>query len=205
MIKLAITGSIASGKTLAESILREKAILSVDTDKIAHQILCEDKDAVKETLNLLGESILDENRIIDRKKIAKIVFSDAEKLKQLEKILHPRIKSRIEEIFLSNNGEEIITVSVPQLYEAGWETMFDFVLLVTADDNIRLKRLLSRNKFSHTEALKRINAQIKQEIKIYIAKKRGDFIVENSSSTEEFRQALDEIVEKIKKQNKKML
>lgn len=162
MLKVAITGNIASGKSAVEKILESKGFKVYDTDKIAHEIL-ENSSEVKDAFGTT-----------DRKKIAKIVFSNSEKLKQLESIIHPRVKDELNKIFLSDL--KIVFVSVPQLFETDFDKLFDKIIYVTADRKIRLERLMKRNSLSKEEALIRVNAQ-KEDKK----KENSDFVIENDS------------------------
>lgn len=176
MLKIAITGNIASGKSTVEKIIEELGYKVFDTDKIAHEILKKSEE-VKEIFNTF-----------DRKEIAKIVFSDREKLKLLESIIHPQVKVKLEEIFLSNY--EIVFVSVPQLFEAGFECLFDKIIFVTADKNIRLERLMKRNLLTKKEALIRINAQNDEKEKI----DKSDYIIENNLDEKELKKLVTDIL-----------
>lgn len=162
MFKVAITGNIASGKSAVEKILESKGFKVYDTDKIAHEIL-ENSSEVKQAFGTT-----------DRKKIAAVVFSDSEKLKLLESIIHPSVKDELNKIFLTDL--QIVFISVPQLFETGFDKFFDKIIYVTADRQIRLERLMKRNSLSKEEALKRINAQ-KEDQKL----EKSDFVVENNS------------------------
>jgi len=166
MIKIAIVGNIASGKSTVEKILESKGFKVFDTDKIAHDILVSNKDVIKE----FGTN--------NRHEIAKIVFSNLNKLKKLESIIHPLVKNRLETIFTTT--EKIVFVSVPQLFEAGFESLFDKIIYITADENIRLKRLMERNSLTLEEAQKRVNAQ-KENNK----KEKSDYIIENNNTLED--------------------
>ena len=163
MLKIAITGNIASGKSAVENHLQKLGYKVFDTDKITHQIL-ETTPEVKKTFGTT-----------DRKEIAKIVFSNPEKLKVLETIIHPKVKEEILKIFKLD--EKIVFISVPQLFESGFNNLFDKVIFISANENIRLERLMKRNNFSEEEALKRISAQIKEEEKI----PKCDFVIQNNS------------------------
>jgi len=193
MLKLAITGNIASGKSLIESFFQEEGIITLDTDVVVHNLLAENKDVIDQINNLFDVSVKNEKGIIDRKKVGKIVFNDKNKLRELEKIIHPKVKKLVEEFFENNKNEKIIVVSVPQLYETGWEKLFDRVLLVVANDSVRLDRLLNRNKLSQEEANQRISAQISQEEKI----KKADYIIDNSKAVAKTRIQFNEILEKL--------
>ena len=193
MIKLAITGNIASGKTLIESLLYEQGFITMDTDKIVHNLLSQDKDIIEKVNNLFDTDVKDREGKIDRKKVGDIVFNDKNKLEKLEKIFHPTVKNVVDKFFQENEKEKILAVSVPQLYETGWEVYFDYVLLIIADDKIRLKRLIKRNNITEDAAQKRLAAQISQEEKI----KKADFVIDNSGNIENTRLQLKQILEEL--------
>jgi len=104
MIKLAITGNIASGKSLIESMLDKKGILTIDTDKIVHGLLDKDEELINKIKKLFSEDITDDYGKIDRKKLGKKVFYDKNKLRNLEKIIHPQVKKILEKFFYNNKN-----------------------------------------------------------------------------------------------------
>lgn len=195
MIKLVITGNIASGKSLTESFLQEEGIITVDTDEIVHELLSGDSEIIEKVNNLFDIDVKDAKGKIDRKKVGNIVFNDKDKLERLEKIIHPAVKKIVEDFFVKNKTEKIVAVSVPQLYEAGWESFFDYVLFIAADDEIRIERLMKRNNLSEKQAETRLKAQISQEEKA----KRADFVIDNSGETESVRMGLKKVLEKLEK------
>ena len=168
MLKIAITGNIASGKSQVEKIL-EKSFAVYDSDKIAHKILDEITD-------FYGYDVFTNGKI-DRKKLGKLVFSNSEIKKQLEDIVHPRVKEEILKIFEKHRDKKVVFVSVPLLYEANFEVLFDKVILIAVDDEIRLKRLMKRDNSTKEEAQKRINSQMRQEEKLKLA----DYVIFNNS------------------------
>lgn len=194
MIKLAIVGNIASGKSLIESLFQEQGIITIDSDKIVHELLAKNKEIINKINNLFDVDVIDKKGQIDRKKVGNIVFNDKHKLCQLEKIIHPEVKKTIEQFFQNNVNEKIVAVSVPQLYESGWEAVFDYVIFVTADDDIRLKRLIKRNNLAENQAKQRLSAQLPQEEKA----KKADFVIENSGDIKNTKLQLEEILNKLK-------
>jgi len=191
MLKLAVTGNIASGKSLIEILLIEQGIKTIDTDKVVHELLSRDKNIIKKVSNLFDTDVKNNDGGIDRKKVGNIVFGDKNKLSRLEAILHPEVKKNVEKFFSENKNEKIIAVSVPQLYESGWEVLFDYVLIVIADDKIRLERLIKRNNLSLEDAEKRLSVQIPQEEKV----KKADFLIDNSGSPENTELLLKKVLE----------
>lgn len=170
--KIAITGNIASGKSQAEKFLENLGYPVYDSDKIAHDVL-------NEITDFYGYDVFTEGKI-DRKKLGSLVFSNPDLRQKLENITHPKIKSIILELFEKHQKDKYVFVSVPLLYEAGFENIFDKVLFISVDKETQLARLMTRNNFSKEEALIRISVQLPQEEKI----KRADFVVENNSSIE---------------------
>lgn len=178
MIKVAITGNIASGKSQVEKILISMGYKIADTDKINHFILASD---IK-TINRIKEEfkdddILDEQGKISREKLGKIVFSVGWKKIKLEEILHNEINKKLEEFYIENRDKEIIFVSIPLLFETKQENKFDKIIFVSADEDIRLKRLMERNSYDKNYAKIRIASQQKETEKL----KKSDYIIYNNS------------------------
>ena len=119
------------------------------------------------------------------------MFSDPEKLKKLESIIHPEVKKEILKIF--ELDEKVIFISVPQLFESGFDFLFDKIIFISADKDLRLERLMKRNNLTKEEALKRISAQMDEKEKI----SKSDFIVYNNSDFENLKTEVAKIIKKI--------
>lgn len=169
MIKIGITGNIAAGKSAVENILKSSGYLVFNTDDAAHRLLTGNIDV----LRCFGTD--------DRQKLSKIVFSDTDKLKKLENILHPLVRAEILKFFEANSDRKALFVSVPQLFESGFENLFDKIVLVSASFDVRLKRLMMRNGYDENYAKLRINSQMEQDLKIPLC----DFVIDNNSTLEQ--------------------
>ncbi len=166
MIKVALTGNIASGKSEVQKILTNIGYKVFDTDECAHKLLENNEEIVR----LFGTN--------DRKILSSIVFEDNAKLKQLENILHPLVKDKILDFFCNNPNSSILFVAVPQLFESGFDKLFDKIVFVSAPYNLRLSRLIARNGYDKEYALLRLNSQQDEDIKI----KKSDCVIVNNAT-----------------------
>lgn len=172
MLKVGITGNIASGKSQVEKMIKDFGYKVFDLDKTTH-FLYENSDCLKKKLSLEFDTF-------ERSEVSKIVFDDSEKLKKLENIIHPLIKDEMFKIFEENKNENKIFVSGALIFESGFNKFFDKIIFVDANSKTRLERLKSRNNLSEKEALKRICAQQNN-------KDKADIIIENNGSLEELK------------------
>lgn len=187
MYKFAISGNIASGKSVVEDILKQKGFIVFDTDKLSHEILSDFKSEVIKAFE--GFDITEGNNI-SRAKLGKIVFENKDLKKKLEDIIYPKLKERILNIFNENQKEKYVFISIPLLFEVGWENMFDKILFVKTDDNVRLKRLMARNQLTIEEAERRLNSQKSQDLKV----KKSDFIICNNDDIINLQKEVDEFI-----------
>ena len=189
MIKYAIVGNIASGKSEAERILDKKGFVVIDTDLITHDILIDNPDVA----NAFSDYDVFEYGRLSRSKLGNLVFSNIDLKKKLEEIVHPLILEELESAFNVYSDEDVLFVSVPLLFEVGWEKMFDKILFIKADDDIRLKRLIERNNYSKEYAQKRILSQMPQDTKV----EKSDYVIENNGTMEEFQSGVEEFIKSI--------
>ena len=185
MVKIAITGNIAAGKSEVEKIIATKGYVVYDTDKFTHQILASSQE-IKYTFK---DYDVFENGKISRKKLGALVFANKKLKEKLENIIHPVIK----EMIINISSEKLVFVSVPLLYEANMADLFDYVIFVSANENIRLKRLMGRNSLTKEEAMLRINAQAAEASKI----KKSDFIIQNNGNFEELENNINHVLTRI--------
>ena len=188
MLKIALTGNIASGKSTVQKILEENGYKVLDTDKTAHELL-DCLDAIKEEFPYCIE-----NDKISRPKLGEIVFSDKNAKEKLGSILHPEIRKKISDFFTENAAEKVVFVGIPLLFEANMTDLFDKILLIYTDDVIREKRLILRNKYSLHHARLRMNSQIPQDKK----KSLCDYVIYNNGTLQELESAVHDFLIKFK-------
>ena len=187
-----ITGSIASGKSTVVNLLKERGFSVIDADLIAHEQL---EICKCEIVREFGEQILDEAGLIDRKKLGAIVFNEPKRLKNLEQILHPKIKAEI----LSNALQlerlgQVYFVDIPLFFEKKERyAEFKNVAVIYAPKELLLSRLMSRNGLNLENAKARIELQMDIEQKRKMAK----FIIDNSSYMENLKLELEKFLKQI--------
>lgn len=185
--KIAITGVIGSGKTTVSNLFKKKGAFVVNADEITHNLLATDKEIKNKLISLLGPEILD-NQVLNRKKIAKKVFTNFKKLRALEQILHPRIIEEIETLYRSN--KRLFVVDIPLLFKMGHQNFYDIIISITAKKEICQKRFINKG-FTKEDFEARWNKQQSQDV--------ADFVIENNGSIQELEKKLDRIVENFKR------
>ena len=187
-----ITGSIASGKSTVVNLLKERGFSVIDADVIAHEQL---EICKGEIVREFGEQILDEAGKIDRKKLGAIVFREPEKLKNLEQILHPKIKTKI----LSKASQfealgQVYFVDIPLFFEKKERyAEFKNVAVIYAPKELLLSRLMSRNALNLEDAKARVELQMDIEQK----KKMTKFVIDNSGDRENLELELEKFLRQI--------
>ncbi len=171
---VALTGSIATGKSTAVSFLSDLGLEVIDADKIAHTILNEEHRSIA---HIFGHSLV-ENEIVNRKDLGKIVFSDAKARKKLENLLHPLIYTRIETMTqVLDKKKKPYLVDIPLFYEYN-RYPIEKSLVVYTPETMQLQRLMHRDSSSLEEAQKRVNTQHSIEEKV----KKANYVIDNSGT-----------------------
>ena len=187
-----ITGSIASGKSTVVNLLKERGFSVIDADMIAHEQL---EICKGEIVREFGEQILDEAGKIDRKKLGAIVFREPKKLKNLEQILHPKIKAEILSKALQlERLERVYFIDIPLFFEKKDRyAEFKNVAVIYAPKELLLSRLMSRNALNLEDAKARVELQMDIEQK----KKMAKFVIDNSSDRENLELELEKFLRQI--------
>lgn len=194
-MKIAITGTIGSGKSSCSSILRNQGWFVFDCDAYAKEVQKPCGKAIHSIRQAFPESV-DEEMVLDRKKLAELVFADEKKRQCLEEILHPII---LDEMEFQAKDKELFFAEVPTLYESGWDKYFDGVLLISADEKTREERLMKSRSMTKDEIQSRVAVQLSDEEK----RKRATWVIDNSGTMsdleEKIIQWLDSIIKEMGK------
>ena len=194
---IGLTGGIGSGKTTVAKIIEDNGFAVYNSDIRAKELVNESDFLKNEIKSFLGEKAYSEDGIYDTKYVAGKVFADSELLEKLNKTIHPAVKQDFEHWKSLQNGK-IIFKETALLFELGIDKDCDASLLVTAEDNIRIKRVMDRDSKTYREVETILEKQMPEKDKI----RKADFIIYNNSTFEnlksETEKVLQEILENIK-------
>jgi dephospho-CoA kinase len=200
VLTVGITGGIGAGKTTVCKIFEELGAKVIYADELAKEIMENDESLKKKIKKIFGEKSYIGGKL-NRKFIADIIFSSDEKRKLLESIVHPAVIKRILSDLkkIADEGKyNFVIVEAALIFESGFDKELDYVLVVDADDEIKIKRIMERDKFSKEEVLKRMRAQLDSKIK----KELADMVIINDGDIDELRKKVSffySLFEKISK------
>ncbi len=199
MLKVGLTGGIACGKSYVLQELTKSGAYTLDADKIAHSVISPEGAAYPEVVNTFGSEILTSEKIIDRKKLGEIVFSDREALDRLNQIVHPHVFAEEERQILAieadagETGADLLVVDATLMIEVGSYRNYDSIIVVYCRPAVQLHRLMQRDDLSAEKALTRIRSQMPVIRKLRYA----DYVVDNSGERTETRHQTRRISEKL--------
>jgi dephospho-CoA kinase len=182
-LKVAVTGNLGSGKSIFCKFLEEIGYEVIKADEIAKDLLANDEDVKREIIKQFGKEAYVKNQV-NRKYLADRVFSDQSKLNKINSIIHPIV---IEKVNLLMNQQlktsKIVFHEAALIYEAKIEDLFDVIVVISADSELRMKRKTFNNDFSEEEFRQRELNQISEVEK----KKRADFVFSNDGTLQELK------------------
>jgi dephospho-CoA kinase len=196
MLRLGLTGGIASGKSAVSAMLREMGFAVLDADSLAHKLIEPGQPAYDEVLREFGPSITGASGRIDRAKLSAIVFADRAKLDRLNAIVHPRVAEVIFsqfEVWRRSGVRDAVFVEAALLIESGIHKQLDGLVVAWCNPEQQLERLLARG-LSETEARRRIATQLPVEDKLRLAAEKIDC----SGSLEETRRQVEALAVKLR-------
>jgi dephospho-CoA kinase len=181
MILVGLTGGVATGKSTVAKMFKQCGAIVIDADELAHEVVKPGKPAWREIVAFFGKTVLNQDRSLNRQVLGSIVFRNPKKLRQLERIIHPRVareQARLTKQAARADPTAVVIYDVPLLFEAGIDTRVDKTLVVTADRETQLARLKKRNGLSRVEAIRRIRSQMPLSKKVRLA----DIVIDGTLS-----------------------
>jgi len=198
MVVVGITGGIGSGKGLATEFCRSRGAVVIDADEVARELTRAGKPLVEEIAAEFGREFLCEDGSLDRRKLARSVFRDAEAAARLNRITHPPIVAAIEkeiERLAAEGRTKVACIVAPLLLEAGYERgkQVDRVLVMVAEEGERVRRVMERDGFTEDEVRLRMTAQMAAEEQ----RRRADWVVDTTAGKKQALSQLERIWEEL--------
>lgn len=191
-MKIGITGTIGSGKSSVSHHIVDLGYQVYDMDRLTHSFYEPEGILYEYIIELLGPEILRVDKTVDRQLMSKILFTNTNLLEQLEKKVFSEVRVFIQDIHDDRNS--MIFFEVPLLFESKMEDLFDCIIMVSADYDVRIKRLLNRGMKTEDINL-RMNRQYSEKIK----EEKSDYILYNNSTVVDLNQETEKLIKKIKK------
>jgi len=183
---MGLTGGIGSGKSTVSGLLAERGAVIVDADRIAREVVEPGTPGLAAVVEAFGPRVLNDDGSLDRPALAAIVFADPEARRRLDGIVHPLVRERAVELAAQAPPGAVVVHDIPLLAETGQAGSYDLVLVVEAEPETRVARLVGRG-LSEDDARARIAAQATDEQRRAVA----DVVIDNSGSLEELAAQVD--------------
>jgi dephospho-CoA kinase len=190
MKTIGLTGGIGTGKSTVAAILVERGWTVLSSDATAHTVMTSDSDARAAIVALLGNVYLEDGSL-NRAAIAESIFGDSDghhhRKRELERIVHPRVLDmHMHELErLRAAGTAICCIESALLYEVGLEEAFDYVVVVDADDEVRIQRVIHRSALSRAD----VEARIAEQMPMSEKRAAADFLITNNTNIDDLRKA----------------
>ncbi len=202
MLKVGLTGGIATGKSTVCNWLAQKGFIVIDADRVAHGLIRKGQPCFEPVVATFGQQILDVAGEIDRKKLGNVVFKDPFCLQRLNALVHPevirQILKRLDELEASHPLSKVV-VDASLMVESGFHKQFKHLIVVSCGVDQQVDRLIQRNRLSRDQALQRIALQLPLEAKLPLA----TAVIDNSGALEETRLQVEQFLETMEAENPK--
>ena len=196
MRKIAITGGIASGKSKLTNFLKSKGEVVIDLDEISHTLTDSDGDTISAIVEIFGDDIKRQSGGIDRKLLASKVFSNSESRKQVEEILHPRIRQNmINEI--ESAKKDNVFVEVQLLAEKNMGSLFDHIIIISVSKDQQINRLKTIRMMNSNLVNQILDLQLADEERKSTLSKYSNDILENNGSEDDFLEKIESLYKKL--------
>ena len=186
MVRVALTGGIASGKSMVAAELAARGALIIDADVLAREVVEPGTSALASIVDRFGPQVLSDGRL-NRALLGQIVFADPLARRDLERIVHPAVRARAGELERAAGAAAVVVHVIPLLVETGQQEDFDLVITVDVDHETQTQRLMRRSGLTRAEAESRIAAQASREDRMIAA----DVVLDNTGTVTQLREQID--------------
>lgn len=197
MKKIALTGGFGTGKSTVGRMFEDLGLPRIDADILSHEVILPQTPSWREIVAEFGESLLQPDGQIDRKKLGELVFHDPAIRKRLEAIIHPRVRQAMHAALegLEKKGLSKVLLDIPLLFEVGWDRSekWDAIIVVTADEKIQIERARKKFGLSEAETHLRLKAQLPLAEKI----KKAVYVIDNNGDVQKTRAQVEAIFKKL--------
>lgn len=168
-MRVALTGGIATGKSVVARVLRDAGLAVIDADQVARDVVAPGTPGLAAVMARFGTGVVRPDGALDRAALGRIVFADAAARHDLEALLHPRIRAVLETFYAGGAASEPAVAEIPLAYETGWGARVDCVVVVACHPDLQRARLRARDGLSDADARRRLAAQWPIEDKVRLA------------------------------------
>jgi dephospho-CoA kinase len=194
VIRVGLTGGVASGKSAVSAILDELGAVIIDADVLAREVVAAGTDGLGEVVDAFGPDVLTDDGELDRPAMGAIVFADPEKRRVLEAIIHPRVRERGAEIEATAGPDSVVVHDIPLLAETGQAEAFDAVIVVDVPTETQVKRMVELRGMTREDADARVAAQASREDRLAIA----THVVSNSGTLDDLRRRVTQVYRELR-------
>ncbi len=188
-MRVGLTGGVASGKSTVSAMLAELGAVVVDADVLSREAVAPGSDGLAEVVAAFGEGVLAVDGSLDRPALGAVVFGDEARRRELEAIVHPRVRARAAEIEAAAPADAVVVHDIPLLTETGQAGSFDAVVVVDVPMATQVERMVEQRGMTRADAEARVAAQASREERLAVA----TYVVDNTGSLEELRARVAEV------------
>jgi dephospho-CoA kinase len=184
MLKVGLTGGLASGKSFVGATLQHLGCKLIEADKLGHEVLLPDGPAYAAVVREFGRDIVNPDGAIDRKRLALEVFADKEKLRLLNSLVHPEVRRRTDELmagYFADDPNAIVVVEAAIHIETGGYKRFDRLIVVVCEERQQIERAMQRDGSAREQAMARLASQMPLAEK----RKYADYVIDTSGTKED--------------------
>ena len=189
VVRVGLTGGVASGKSTVSAILDELGAVIIDADVLAREVVAKGTPGLEQVVAEFGVELLTPDGDLDRPAMGRLVFGDEDARRRLEAIVHPLVFERIIELEGAASPEELVVHDIPLLAESGRADTFDAVIVVDAEPGRQVERMIAERGWTREDAEARMLAQASREERLAVA----THVIENNGTLDELRARVEEV------------